>query len=176
MSGGGNDKGAQARRGTDDWEEMRGDATQYYNDHNDRYRNDPDNYLHYGGGGGSGFFEGIKSFCEKLFGNPGKTLQWFAIVDFIGLLVTGVVCAFVLPYDRHGDFEFWKAVGYVIGGFAGGYITAVPTYAFGSFVNDTAENKATLLRIEKHLKQTNSCIDNINKHIAEEKKQQNSEE
>ena len=37
---------------------------QYYNDYNDRYKNDP--YLHYGGGGGSGFFEGIKSFCEKL--------------------------------------------------------------------------------------------------------------
>ena len=48
--------------------------------------------------------------------------------------------------------------------------------AFGSFVNDTAENKATLLRIEKHLKQTNSCIDNINKHIDEEKKQKENEE
>ena len=105
---------------------------QYYNDYNDRYKNDP--YLHYGGGGGSA------------------------------------------PYDRYGNFEFWKAVGCVIGGFAVGYITAVPTYAFSSFVNDTAENKATLLRIEKHLKQTNSYIDNINKHIAEEKKQQNSEE
>lgn len=90
--------------------------------------------------------------------------------------VAGVVCAFVFPYDRYGDFEFWEAVGYVIGGFAGGYITAVPTYAFGSFVNDTAENKATLLRIEKHLKQTNSCIDNINKHIDEEKKQKENEE
>lgn len=116
------------------------------------------------------------SLLQKLFGNPGKTLQRFAIADFIGLSVAGVVCAFVFPYDRYGDFEFWEAVGYVIGGFAGGYITAVPTYAFGSFVNDTAENKATLLRIEKHLKQTNSCIDNINKHIDEEKKQKENEE
>ena len=74
MSGGGNGNAAQARRGTDDWEEMRKEHMQYYNDHNDRYRNDPDNYLHYGSGGGSGFFEGLKSFCEKLFGNPGKTL------------------------------------------------------------------------------------------------------
>lgn len=149
---------------------------QYYNDYNDRYKNGPDNYQHYSGDGGSGFFEEIKSFCKKLFGNPGKTLQRFAIADFIGLSVAGVVCAFVFPYDRYGDFEFWEAVGYVIGGFAGGYITAVPTYAFGSFVNDTAENKATLLRIEKHLKQTNSCIDNINKHIDEEKKQKENEE
>ena len=149
---------------------------QYYNDYNDRYKNGPDNYQHDSGGGGSWFFEDIKSFFEKFFGKPGKTLQWFAIVDFIGLFVAGVICAFVLPYDKHGDLEFWKAVGYVIGGFAGGYITAVPAYAFGSFVNDTAENKVTLLRIEKHLKQTNSYIDNINKHIEEEKKQQNSEE
>lgn len=158
-------KGTPARGRTDDWKEK------YY-----RYKNGLDNYQHYSGGGGAGFFEGIKSFCEKLFGNPGKTLQWFAIVDFIVLFVAGVVCAFVLPYDRYGDFEFWKAVGYVTGGFAGGYITAVPTYAFGSFVNNTAENKATLFRIEKHLKQTNSYIDNINKHIDEEKKQQNSAE
>ena len=100
---------------------------QYYNDYNDRYKNGPDNYQHYSGDGGSGFFEGIKSFCKKLFGNPGKTLQRFAIADFIGLSVAGVVCAFVFPYDRYGDFEFWEAVGYVIGGFAGGYITAVPT-------------------------------------------------
>ena len=149
---------------------------QYYNDYNDRYRNGPDNYQHYSGDGGSGFFERIKSFCEKLFGNPGKTLQWIAIVDFIVWFVAGVVWAFVSPYDRYGNFEFWKAVGCVIGGFAVGYITAVPIYAFGSFVNDTAENKATLLRIEKNIKQTNSYIDNINKHIAEEKKQQTSEE
>ena len=67
-------------------------------------------------------------------------------------------------------------MGCVIGGFVVGYITAVSIYAFGSFVNDTAENKATLLRIEKNIKQTNSYIDNINKHTAEEKKQQNSEE
>lgn len=119
--------------------------------------------------------QGIK-LCAKLFEPPGKTLQWFAIVDFIGLFAAGIVCAFVLPYDRYGDFEFWKAVGYVIGGFAGGYITAVPIYAFGSFVNDTAENKATLLRIEKHLKQMNSCIDNINRHIDEEKKKKENEE
>lgn len=48
---------------------------QYYNDYNDRYKNGPDNYQHYSGDGGSGFFEGIKSFCKKLFGNPGKTLH-----------------------------------------------------------------------------------------------------
>lgn len=144
---------------------------QYYNDYNDRYKNGPDNYQHYSGGGGSGFFEGIKSFCEKLFETPGKALQWIAVADYIVLFVAGIVCAFVL-----NNGYFGKAVGYVIGGFVGAYITAVPIYAFGSFVNDTAENKATLLRIEKHLKQTNSCIDNINRRIDEENAQKENEE
>lgn len=40
---------------------------QYYNDYNDRYKNGPDNYQHYSGDGGSGFFEGIKSFAKTIW-------------------------------------------------------------------------------------------------------------
>ena len=45
---------------------------QYYNDYNDRYKNGPDNYQHYSGDGGSGFFEGIKSFCKNYLVTPEK--------------------------------------------------------------------------------------------------------
>lgn len=105
----------------------------------------------------SNFFHKILSIAKKVFdlSNPGKRLKWFAKVDFVCATIAGIICAFVLPYDRRGNFQFWTAAAYFIGGFLGGYITAVPIYAFGSMVEDTAEKKAILCRIEEQMKQVN---------------------
>lgn len=101
---------------------------------------------------------------NKLFSlsNPGKRLKWFAKVDFVCAIIVGIICAVVLPYDKWGNFQFWKVLGYLVGGFVAGYIAAVPVYAFGPFVEDTAENKETLHRIEEQLKQNNQHNEETN--------------
>ncbi len=145
---------------------------QYYNDYNDMYRKGPENYQRHSSGEGYGFFESIRSFFEMLFSNPGKSLQVLAIVDCVGLILAGMACAVYLARDSRGDFAFWQAVGFVLGGIIGGYLTSIPLYAFGRFVEDTADNKATLYRIEKQMQQMNKQIETANKRIEEEKKRE----
>ncbi len=114
-------------------------------------------------------------FFEKFLQNPGKKIQWFAIVDFIVSIAAGIVCAVVLSRDRRGDFDFWKAIQYLITGIAGGYVTAVIVYALGSFVADTAENKEALARVEAQLKQMNHRFEKASDLIEEQNARENYE-
>ncbi len=115
------------------------------------------------------------SFFEKFLQNPGKKIQWFAIVDFIVSIAAGIVCAVVLSRDRRGDFDFWKAIQYLIAGIAGGYVTAVIVYALGSFIADTAENKEVLARVEAQLKQVNHRFEKASDLIEEQNARENDE-
>ena len=115
------------------------------------------------------------SFFEKFLQNPGKKIQWFAIVDFIVSIAAGIVCAAVLSRDRWGDFDFWKAIQYFIMGITGGYVTAVIVYALGSFIADTAENKAALARVEAQLKQVNHRFEKASDPAEEQKTPENDE-
>ena len=60
-------------------------------------------------------------------------------------------------------------------GIAGGYVTAVIVYALGSFIADTAENKATLARVEAQLKQMNHRFEKASDSVEEQKTPENDE-
>ena len=115
------------------------------------------------------------AFFEYLLQNPGRKIQLFAIVDFIVSIAAGIVCAAVLSRDRWGDFDFWKAIQYIIMGITGGYVTAVIVYALGSFIADTAENKAALARVEAQLKQVNHRFEKASDPAEEQKTPENDE-
>ena len=114
-----------------------------------------------------------KSFFKGFFQNPGKKLQWFAIVDFISSIVAGIICAFVFAQDIWGNVIIWQALAYLMAGFCGGYITSVAVYAFGSFIVDTAESRETLARVEMQLEKMSLSLERTNELIQEQKKQGN---
>lgn len=127
------------------------------------------------------FGKGIKSFCQRIFANPGKTLKWFATVDFFVAILVGIGGAVSIICDKWGWSRFWseyiwQAIGCCIAGYCGGYVTSIPIYAFGSFVEDTAESKAILNGIAQQLKQINCHIDNTSKCIENEKQTEGCEE
>lgn len=115
------------------------------------------------------------SFFEKIFQNPGKKIQRFAIVDFVASIIVGIICACSFSQGRWGGFSLEKAIEYLIAGLAGGYVTAIVIYAFGSFITDTSENKVALARIEMQLKQMNSYFENTNELVEEQKKREDDE-
>lgn len=108
--------------------------------------------------------EQIEKVNSKLFDNIGRKIKMIAKVLFwlgaAASVIGGIVCCFVIV-----DWDYIWVEDVLLGilGFVGvscigtltSWLSATGVYAFGSFVADTAENKATLRRIEKQMKQVN---------------------
>lgn len=97
-----------------------------------------------------------------MFKNPGKKIKILAKIHFWLFVVLGIIAAImcfasgsVLKNAATDSLRNWKdwqfvvmGLGCLVGGVVIGFLSSLPFYAFGSLVEDTAESKAALLRIE----------------------------
>ncbi len=100
-----------------------------------------------------------------MFKNPGKKIKVLAKINFWLFVLAGIITAviFIVPglalkNEATSQLHNWKdwqfivvGISCLIGGILMGFLSSLPFYAFGSLVEDTAENKAALHRIEEQL-------------------------
>ncbi len=92
--------------------------------------------------------------------NPGLKIQVIAKIYFAFFVIAGIIAAalFIIPgsvthFEKLNQFPQWQHIviglGCLVGSIILGFLSCLPFYAFGTLVQDTAENKATLLRLEE---------------------------
>lgn len=100
-----------------------------------------------------------------MFKNPGKKIKILAKINFWLFVLAGIITAVLfvvsglaLKTEATNQLRNWKdwqfvvvGIGCLIGGIIIGFLSSLPFYAFGSLVEDTAENKAALHRIEEKM-------------------------
>ncbi len=99
--------------------------------------------------------------------NPGLKIQVIARIYFGFFLIAGIIVAalFIVPSPLWKDETLWLriviSVGCIVGGIILGLLSCLPFYAFGTIVADTAENKATLLRMEELEQNINFLMEDV---------------
>ena len=99
--------------------------------------------------------------------NPGLKIQVIARIYFGFFVLAGIIAAviFAVPTLSLKDSPLVARIviccGCVVGGIILGLLSCLPFYAFGTLVADTAENKATLLRIEELEQNINFLVEDI---------------